>query len=242
MIKAQLNQTAAIVRTYGFPRIGEFVQDLLELGIQWVTVVTPSEQDKNVTWPIVQKMDPRRVRMIEQRFEHGGQAWAQMLNVGLDFIEGNIKPDFILTVSNTVLLQAGHLERLYDRHVNAGVMVTGARFKGVGKDGQRVSLGEAYNHHYRNTLALYKGLAFRARDLPNRFDESFDGKGGMEDLAWKLDLQEARRYQIEENVVEVPLLVHTHRTPDEQRKYEATMMQGIGAVEYRHEWKHFRTP
>lgn len=233
VIQERLSRTAAIVRTYGFLGIGEFVERLLNLGIQWVVVVVPSEQDKGVTRPIIRTLDPSRVVMIEQWFERGGQAWSGMLNAGLDFTEGRIKPDFVLTVSNTVQLEASHLDQLCIEMTLPEVMVAGASFKGVGKSGEEVPLGLSYNHHYRNTLALYRAEAFRLHNMTRRFDESSDGKGGMEDLVMKRMIERHGRRKVAESVVEVPLLVHTHRTPEEQVKYEALMERGIQDAEFR---------
>ena len=108
MLKAQLNQTAAIVRTYGFPRIGEFVQKLLDFGIRHVIVVVPKDQDQGVTAPILASFDRGRVHLVIESFEKGGQAWSAMLNAGLDYIETSLGDDFIdyvMMMSNTVLLE-----------------------------------------------------------------------------------------------------------------------------------------
>ncbi len=112
-------------------------------------------------------------------------------------------------------------------------MITGARFNGINRQGGEVSLGVAYNHHCRNTLALYRVQAFDAHDLLFHFDEAFDGQGGMEDLAYKLLLKGLSDCQVIENVVTVPLLVHAHRTPEQQAEYETTMERGIKVAEER---------
>lgn len=174
MLKEQLNLTAAIVRTYNFAGIGEFVQKLLEFGIRHVIVVVPKDQDNGVTAPLLRPFNPSRVHLLEQSFKHGGRAWSAMLNAGLDYIEINLGDDFIdyvLMVSNTVLLEAGHLAKLYAA-MTSGVVVAGAKFKGVGKQGEEVSLGVAYNHHFRNTLALYQVGVFQG--TLGCFDETFD--------------------------------------------------------------------
>lgn len=231
VIQERLSRTAAIVRTYGFPGIGEFVKRLLDLGIQWVVVVVPSEQDKGVTRTIIRGLDSSRVVVIEQWFEHGGQAWSGMLNVGLDFIEGRIKPDFVLMVSNTVQLEADHLAKLCIEMTLPEVMVAGASFKGIGKQGEDVPLGPSYNHHFRNTLALYRAKAFQY-GATYRFNEGSDGKGGMEDLVMKRVIERYGHRRVAEGVVEVPLLVHAHRTPEEQATYEALMERGIQDAEF----------
>ncbi len=239
MFETQMNLTAAIVRTYNFVGIGDFVQKLLDFGIRHVVVVVPHEQDNGVTAPILAMFDSTRVHLVEQTFEKGGRAWSAMLNAGLDYIEtglGDDRIDFVLTVSNTVVLERHHLEQLYVGMECPTAMGVGAKFKGIGKDGEEVSLGVAYNHHYRNTLALYRAWAFQMSPALRRFDESFDGAGGMEDLAWKLMLLGLTAgFWVMENVVEVPLLVHTHRTPEEQAKYEAIMEEGIKTAEFRAE-------
>ncbi len=240
MLKQQLNLTAAIVRTYNFTGIGDFVQKLLDLGIRHVVVVVPKDQDKGVTAPILATLDLTRVHLVEQSFEKGGQAWSKMINAGLDYIEtglGDDRIDFVLTVSNTVVLERYHLEQLYVGMECPTAMGVGAKFKGIGKDGEEVSLGVAYNHHYRNTLALYRAWAFQMSPALRRFDESFDGAGGMEDLAWKLMLLGLTAgFWVMENVVEVPLAVHAHRTPDQQAEYEALMEKGIKTVEDHVAW------
>lgn len=239
MLKEQMNTTAAIVRTFNFAGIGEFVKKLLSFGIRHVVVVAPSDQDNGVTAPILATLDATRVHLVEQSFEKGGQAWSAMLNAGLDYIEASLGDDFIdfvLMVSNTVLLETEHLDCLYAQMASPVMMVAGARFKGVGKDGEAVSLGVAYNHHYRNTLALYRAEAFQIDSALQRFDESFDGAGGMEDLVWKLLLQGLTNYRVAENVVVVPLAVHQHRTTKEQAEYETAMERGIRAVESHVAW------
>lgn len=239
MLKEQMNVIAVVVRTYGFPGIGEFVEKLLSFGIRHVIVVVPHEQDKGVTAPIIATLNPKHVHLIERSFEHGGRSWSAMLNAGLDYVENDLGDDFvdyILMASNTVLLTAEHLGRLYAA-MTPGVVVAGASFKGIGKQGEDVSLGCSYNHHFRNTLALYRASALKGTLA--RFDECFDGAGGMEDLAWKLTFENlipADCGWIMENVVEVPLLVHAHRTPEEQVKYEALMEQGILDAERHVAW------
>lgn len=238
MLKEQLNLTAAIIRTYGFPGIGERVRKLLDFGIRHVIVVVPKDQDNGITAPIIATLDTTRVHLVERSFKHGGQAWSGMLNAGLDFIQislGDEFIDYVLMVSNTVLVEATHLDPLYAQMAFPNVMVAGAKFKGIGKDGEDVPLGASYNHHFRNTLALYRRQAFLLSRLLWRFDESFDGAGGMEDLLWKLLLQGYTCHRVVENAVEVPLLVHTHRTPEEQAKYEAIMEEGIKTAEFRAE-------
>lgn len=243
MLKEQLNLTVAIVRTYNFTGIGDFVRKLLGFGIRHVVVVVPKDQDNGVTAPILASFDSTRVHLVEQSFVKGGRAWSAMLNAGLDYIENRFSDgfddfiDYVLMVSNTVLLEAGHLAQLYAA-MTSGVVVAGAKFKGVGRQGEEVPLGVAYNHHYRNTLALYQAGVFQGS--LGQFDESFDGAGGMEDLAWKLTfegiLPDDCVAHILENVVEVPMLVHAHRTPEEQAEYEATMEQGIKTVEEHVAW------
>lgn len=240
MLKEQMNLTAVIVRTYNFPGIGDFVQKLLYFGIRHVVVVVPHVQDNGVTAPILAMFDSTRVHLVEQTFEKGGRAWSAMLNAGLDYIETGLGDDFIdyvMMVSNTVLLEVEHLAQLYAA-MTAGVVVAGASFKGVGKDGENVSLGHSYNHHFRNTLALYQAGVFQG--TLGCFDETFDGAGGMEDLAWKLTFEGLTPVDcvahILENVVEVPLLVHAHRTPEQQAEYEITMEQGIKTVEDHVAW------
>ncbi len=240
MFKTQMELTAAIVRTYGFPDIGKFVQKLLNFGIRHVVVVVPKDQDKGVTAPLLVTLDSTRVHLVERSFEKGGRAWSAMLNAGLDYIETGLGDDFIdyvMMVSNTVLLEAEHLAQLYAA-MTAGVVVAGASFKGVGKHGEDVPLGRSYNHHFRNTLALYQAGVFQG--TLGCFDETFDGAGGMEDLAWKLMFEGLTPVDcvahILENVVEVPLAVHAHRTPDQQAEYEALMEQGIKTVEDHVAW------
>jgi hypothetical protein len=242
MFETQMNLTAAIVRTYNFAGISDFVQKLLDFGIRHVVVVVPHEQDKGVTRQLLQNrlLNPSRVHLVERSFEKGGRAWSAMLNAGLDYIETDLEDDFIdyvLTVSNTVLLEAEHLAKLYAA-MTSGVVVAGASFKGVGNDGEDVSLGHSYNHHFRNTLALYQVGVFQG--TLGRFDETFDGAGGMEDLAWKLMFEGLTPVdcvaRILENVVQVPLAVHAHRTPDQQAEYEATMERGIKTVEDHVAW------
>lgn len=240
MLTQQLNLTAAIVRTYNFTGIGDFVRKLLGFGIRHVVVVVPHDQDNGVTAPILASFDPTQVHLVEQSFVKGGRAWSAMLNAGLDYIETSLGDDFIdfvLMVSNTVLLEAHHLERLYVEMDFGEIMVAGAKFKGVGKQGEEVPLGVAYNHHYRNTFALYRAQAFQMNPALRRFDESFDGAGGMEDLAWKLTLESmTSRHHVAEVPVVVPLLVHAHRTPEQQAEYEATMERGIKAAECHVAW------
>ncbi len=240
MLKQQLNLTVAIVRSFNFAGIGDFVQKLLDFGIRHVIVVVPKDQDQGVTAPILASFDRGRVHLVIESFEKGGQAWSAMLNAGLDYIETSLGDDFIdyvMMMSNTVLLEQRHLEQLYaPLRVWNPYMVAGACFKGVGKQGEEVALGAAYNHHYRNTLALYHAEAFQLSSALRRFDESFDGAGGMEDLAWKLMLQGLTSYTVAENVVEVPLLVHAHRTPEQQTEYEAAMERGIKTVEDHVAW------
>ncbi|MBP9698035.1 MAG: hypothetical protein KBD65_02500 [Candidatus Moranbacteria bacterium] len=243
MLKEQMNLTAAIVRTYNFSGIGEFVQRLLSFGIRHVIVVVPHDQDNGVTAPILAAFDSSRVHLVERSFEKGGRAWSAMLNAGLDYIEGRFRADFddfidyVLMVSNTVLLEAEHLEALYAA-MSPGVVVAGASFKGVGKQGEDVPLGPSYNHHFRNTLALYQATAFQGTLAG--FDEVFDGAGGMEDLAWKLMFEGLTptdcAARVVENVVEVPLLVHTHRTPVQQAEYEALLEEGMKAAEEHVAW------
>lgn len=234
-INIPANLTVAIVRSFNFSGIGDFVQKLLDFGIRHVVVVVPHDQDKGVTAPILASFDPTRVHLVEQSFKHGGRAWSAMLNAGLDYIKEHLDAYYVLTVSNTVLLEAEHLRSLYIELVFPNVAVAGARFRGIGKDGQEVSLGASYNHHFRNTLALYRAEAFKGHPALWRFDESFDGAGGMEDLAWKLMLEGLTGYCVAENVVEVPLLVHTHRTPEQQAEYEALMERGIQDAKFRAE-------
>ena len=137
MLTQQLNLTAAIVRTYNFTGIGDFVRKLLGFGIRHVVVVVPHDQDNGVTAPILASFDPTQVHLVEQSFVKGGRAWSAMLNAGLDYIETSLGDDFIdfvLMVSNTVLLEAHHLERLYVEMDFGEIMVAGAKFKGVGKE------------------------------------------------------------------------------------------------------------
>ncbi len=236
MLKEQMNLTAAIVRTYNFSGIGEFVQRLLSFGIRHVIVVVPHDQDNGVTAPILAAFDSSRVHLVERSFEKGGRAWSAMLNAGLDYIEGRFRADFddfidyVLMVSNTVLLEAEHLEALY-LAMTPGVVVAGASFKGVGKQGEDVPLGPSYNHHFRNTLALYRAKAFQY-GATYRFNEGSDGKGGMEDLVMKRVIERYGHRRVAEGVVEVPLLVHAHRTPEEQATYEALMERGIQDAEF----------
>lgn len=238
MLKEQMNTTAAIVRTYGFSGIGDFVQKLLNFGIRHVVVVVPHDQDNGVTAPILASFDPTRVHLVEQSFVKGGRAWSAMLNAGLDYIEASLGDDFIdfvLMVSNTVVLEKCHLERLYVEMECPTAMAAGAKFRGVGKNGEEVSLGAAYNNHCRNTLALYRAQAFQLLGPAlRRFDESFDGAGGMEDLAWKLMLLGLTAgFWVVAAPVVVPLLVHAHRTPEQQAQYEADMEAGIKVAEER---------
>lgn len=238
MLKQQLNLTVAIVRSFNFAGIGEFVQKLLDFGIGHVVVVVPKDQDYGVTAPLLRPFNLSRVHLVEQSFKHGGRAWSAMLNAGLDYIENNFGDDFIdyvLTVSNTVLLERRHLEFLYEEMDWPNVMVTGARFRGVGKDGEEVSLGKSYNYHFRNTLALYRAEAFRLHSVLRRFDETLDGASGMEDLLWKRLLQGYTNHRVVEDVMEVPLLVYTHRTPAQQAEYEALLEEGMKAAEFRAE-------
>lgn len=237
MIKAQLNQTAAIVRTFNFPGIGDFVQNLLNFGIRHVVVVVSYDQDNGVTAPLLRPFNPSRVHLVERSFKHGGRAWSAMLNTGLMRIRQGFEDDFvdyILPASNTVQLEPNHLECLYSAlESQLSAMVAGARFQGIGRDGEEVSLGTAYNDHYRNTLALYRAEAFRLHRLLEGFDEASDGLGGMEDLTYKLMLEGLTSYRVVENVVKVPLAVYTHRTPEQQAKYETDMEQGIVAAKER---------
>lgn len=235
-LEQRLAATVVIVRSFNFSGIGDFVQKLLGFGLGHVIVVVPHDQDNGVTAPLLEPFDTSRVHLVEQSFKHGGRAWSAMLNIGLDYIDTELGDDFIdyvLMASNTVQFEVEHLERLYTKINVAGMMVAGAKFKGIGKDGQEVSLGASYNHHYRNTLALYRADAFfYPHQRLHRFDEAFDGKGGMEDLAWKLMLEGQQTYfRVAENVVEVPLLVHQHRTPEQQAEYEALLEEGMQAVE-----------
>lgn len=242
MLKEQMNTTAAIVRTYGFSGVGGFVKKLLNFGIRHVIVVVPKDQDNGVTAPILASLDPTRVHLVEQSFVKGGRAWSAMLNAGLDYIEKRFSDgfddfiDYVMMVSNTVLLEERHLIRLYGAMISDGIMITGARFVGIGRNGEEVSLGVAYNHHYRNTLTLYRAEAFRLNSALRRFDESFDGAGGMEDLAFKRMLEGLTNCRVIGNAVTVPLLVHAHRTPEQQAEYEATMEKGIKAVEEHVAW------
>lgn len=241
MLKEQMNVTAAIVRTYGFRGIGKFVENLLGFGIRHVIVVVPKDQDNGMTASIIATLDSNRVHLVEQSFGYGGRAWSAMLNAGLDYIDKRFSSgfddfvDYIMMVSNTVMLEVAHLERLFAAMAFPMVMVTGAKFKGIGKDGEEVPLGVSYNRHYRNTLALYRADAFRCHSTTRRFDQTLDGAGGMEDLLWKLLLQGYTNYRVAENVVEAPLLVHAHRTPEQQAEYEALMEEGIKAAEHRAE-------
>lgn len=234
-IQRDLGKTAAIIRTYNFTGIGDFVQRLIGFGIGHVVVVVPKDQDNGVTAPILATFDTTRVHLVEQSFKKGGQAWSAMLNAGLDYIETCLDDDlidYVLMVSNTVVLTEEHLKHLYiTLDLRVAALVAGATFRGVGKDGEEVSLGASYNHHYRNTLALYRAETFQLVPALRRFDEAFDVHGGMEDLAWKLMLEGSTYFQVAENVVTVPLLVHTHRTPAQQAEYEALMEEGIKAVE-----------
>lgn len=239
MLKQQLNLTAAIVRSFNFTGIGDFVQKLLDFGIGHVVVVVPHDQDYGVTAPLLRPFNPSRVHLVEQSFKHGGRAWSAMLNAGLDYIETNLGDDFIdyvLMVSNTVLLEAEHLDCLYAQMMSPVTMVSGARFKGIGKAGEEVPLGASYNHHFRNTLALYRAEAFQTHSTTRRFDETLDGAGGMEDLLWKLLLQGYTNHRVVENIVEVWLLVYTHRTPAQQAEYEALLEEGMRAAEFRAEY------
>lgn len=233
MLKRQLNLTAAIVRTFNFPGIGGFVEKLLNFGIRHVVVVVPKDQDCGVTRPILDVFKRQRVHLVEQSFEKGGRAWSAMLNAGLDYVQIILDVDFIdyvLPVSNTVLLEGHHLKRLYVEMDFGEIMVAGARFKGIGKQGEEVPLGVAYNHHCRNILALYRAQAFRLAPALRRFDESSDGAGGREDLTYKLMLQGLTSYRVAEVPVVVPLAVYQHRTPTQQWEYEALMEQGIQAA------------
>jgi len=217
--KHELNLTAAVVRTFNFPDIDRFVQKLLNFGIRHVVVVVPKDQDNDVTAPVLATFDSTRVHLVEQSFEKGGRAWSAMLNAGLDYIETSLGDDFIeyvLMISNTVLLEAEHLERLFGALASPDIKVAGATFRGVGKNGEDVPLGLAYNHHYRNTLALYQAQVFRGDSALRRFNTLFDGAGGMEDLAYKLMLEGLTSSRVAENVVECHLAVHAHRTPEQQ--------------------------
>lgn len=237
MLKQQLNLTVAIVRSFNFAGIGDFVQKLLDFGIRHVVVVVPKDQDNGITAPLLRPFNPSRVHLVERSFEKGGQAWSAMLNAGLDYIETGLGDDFVdyvIVVSNTVLLEAEHLAQLYAA-MTSGVAVAGANFKGVGKQVEEVPLGASYNHHFRNTLALYRAEAFQTHGTTRRFDETLDGAGGMEDLLWKLLLQGYTNHCVVENIVEVRLLVYTHRTPAQQAEYEALLEEGMRAAEFRAE-------
>lgn len=239
-IQQDLGKTVAIVRTYNFAGIGGFVLRLLSYGIRHVVVVVPRDQDNGVTRPILDVFKSPWLHLVEESFENGGRAWSAMLNTGLRYVKTVIDDvdsiDYVLPVSNTVQLEASQLLALYSAlQSRSNIMVAGARFKGIGKDGEEVSLGASYNHHFRNTLALYHADAFRIREALEWFDESFDGQGGMEDLAWKLMLEGLTNFCVVENVVEVPLLVHTHRTPEQQAEYEALMERGIQDAKFRAE-------
>lgn len=225
-----LKKTVAIVPTFGYIEIGQFVRyRLLEAGIGHVVVVVPSDQDRCMTRPIIEAMGDERIHLVEQSFLHGGRAWAAMLNAGLDYIEqAKLDPEFILMVSNTVKVAPRHLVSLM-KTITASpcISLTGSRFRGIGRNGEVVPIGGMYNNHLRNTLALYRATVFRGIPHLRRFDEAFDGAGGMEDYAFQILLKVLGYHWVVPSDVEVPVAVLQHRTPAEQRNYEAFMERGI---------------
>lgn len=236
MYTEHLKNTVAIVRSFGFADIGTFVETrLLATGIGHVVVVVPSDQDQGMTRTIIAAMDDSRIHVVERSFAKGGRAWAAMLNAGLDYIgQTELDPQFILTVSNTVKVEAEHFVSLMKTiELSPQIGLVGAKFRGIGRYGEPVVIGHIYNHHLRNTFALYRAGVFQDNAALYRFDEAFDGVGGMEDFAYQLLLKLLTSYWAIHCDIEVPIAILEHRTPAEQAAYEALMKEGIDVARNR---------
>jgi hypothetical protein len=232
-----LKKTVAIVRSFGFSGIGEFVKTrLLGAGIGQVVVVVPIQQDRGMTRTVIEGMHDDRIHLLERSFDHGGRAWAAMLNVGLDYIEqAKLAPEFILMVSNTVKLESEHLASLVKTmQFSRSITLTGGRFRGITRNGGAVPIGAIYNNHLRNTLSLYRATVFQG-GIPHlrRFDEAFDGAGGMEDFAFQILLKVLGYHWVVPSDIEVPIEVLQNRTEKEQAAYEVLMQRGIDVARAR---------
>ena len=206
--------TVAIIRSYNNRFVVKQVKNLLTIGVGRIIVVTNGPADKGATRGyLATLLDDSRVELVEMA---EGYSWSNALNAGMKAMQmANIERStadktafrFIFPVSVEARFTRSHLEKMLDAITdNAKTAVVGTSFAGS-LDGSPVSLGRSYRHP-RNTGMLIRVEAFKA--IMGCFDPRCDSMGGMEDIAFLLELLALSDMRYEMVDLSVPLILGQH--------------------------------
>ncbi len=226
-MNGKLSATVAVIRSYNNKHVTTQVKNLLTAGIGRVIVVTNGPADKGATPGYLGTLvNDVRVQIIEMT---EGYSWANALNVALKAIQmANVSrriswyPEFrfILNVSVEAQFTRAHLEAMLDAATDDRMIgVVGTSFEGR-LDGNLVDLGRSYRHP-RNTGMVIRLEAFGA--MLGGFDARCDGMGGMEDIAFVLEMLALSNLQYKMTDLQVPLILgqHHHQPTKEEREQGA---------------------
>ncbi len=226
-MNGKLSATVAVIRSYNNKFVEKQTKSLLAAGIGRVIVVTDPTKDKYATRAFLgMLLDDSRVQLIEMT---EGYSWANGLNIALKAVQitnirqrvtGRTPFRFLFPVSVETQFTRTHLETMLDAATDDPTIgVVGTSFEGR-LDGNPVDLGSSYRHP-RNTGMIIRLEAFGA--LLGGFDARCDAMGGMEDIAFVLEMLALSDLRYEMLDLKVPLILgqHYHQPTKEAREREA---------------------